>query len=111
MKSEPIPSTSLELQRLPLRALHKKDAPDQPIEKPVVMTHHRMKAIRDELATITDGCEAVQRVLDQSEAVLRFDDLKDMPGFRQELTAELRAKLRRLADTLGSCLENFKRRI
>lgn len=101
------------VERLPLRSIKQIKAaqPDRPIEKPAVMTHQRMKALRDELASITDGCEAVERVLGQCEAVLRFDDLKDMPGFRAELTAELRAKLRRMADSLQTCLDNFKRRI
>lgn len=109
MKEKIQPQASLYVKRLPLRAVQR--LADTPEKKPEVVTMQRLKAIRDELRTIVDGCEAVERVLDQSEAVLRFDDLKDMPGFRQELSSELRAKLLRMCDTLSSCLENFKRRI
>lgn len=95
-----------QVQRLPLHAVSKTQEGPRPI-----MTLQKLKAIRDELGTIEDGCAAVQRVLDQSEAVLRFDDLKDMPNFRAELTAELRAKLLRMTESLQSCLNNFRRRI
>lgn len=81
---------SLYVKRLPLRAVQRmlETHSEQKPERPPVVTMHRLKAIRDELKILVEGCDAIERVLDQSEAVLRFDDLKDMPGFRQELSAE-----------------------
>lgn len=65
---------SLYVKRLPLRAVQRmlETHSEQKPERPPVVTMHRLKAIRDELKILVEGCDAIERVLDQSEAVLRF---------------------------------------
>lgn len=78
-------------------------------EKP--LTFHQIKALRDRLVEVSESCEGIERVLDQVEAVLRLDELRDMPRFQGLLASEFRGKLLVLTDEAARRLENLKRRI
>jgi len=78
-------------------------------EKP--LTFQQIKALRDRLAEVTESCEGIERVLDQVEAVLRLDELRDMPRFQGLLACEFRGKLLALTDDAACRLGNLRKRI